>query len=408
MSFLFLDNDDATRDIYIRDAIGYAVEFPQPPYNIKGGADFYRFLWKYRFLPNWELSLSHRFASQEFKYSGLDTASIYFPSEVSEKYTAQSGEGKISHKTALNPYIKVNYEYLRNADSSLYQDRQLVLFGINDRIWRFAFRGESGLQRNASAFDSVDFAKAMHVGLTLFLPWHLQLSTDYQKDTRFPDMHETHILRAGRIAFPNENLKAEKKQRWEASIAYKLSDYFFYSIGYRYERSDNTIMPFWAVPRLEALDSLPADSAFMWSNAYLIQNDEIFWRIGFELGNWRFYGEQGKSIVRTPMPSMPTRYYKGTVYWSNRFVEERLKVSVQFDADWYGSRLDYGLESDSIARPVTLRNYLALNFKSAMQIQEFILYARIENMNHSLMETEMGYIPPGIRFAYGIEWQLKD
>jgi hypothetical protein len=89
-----------------------------------------------------------------------------------------------------------------------------------------------------------------------------------------------------------------------------------------------------------------------------------------------------------------------------------MKVSVQFDADWFGERWDYGLEktsdTTSIAKPIKLKKYLSLNFKSAMQIQDFTLFARIENMNHSLMEPEAGYAPPGIRFAYGIEWVLGD
>ncbi len=420
IGYLFLDNDDATRDFFLKNELDYSIEFLREPYNVKGSANFYRFLWNYNFLPNWDFSLSHRFAQQELKFSKLDTASIYFPGEVSEKFTVQSGEGRISHKSFLNPYINIRYEYLRSKDylpevsiqeheaPPLYQDRQLFLLGINDTLWRFAFRGQSGLQRNASALDSVDFAPALSAGATIFLPWHLQLNSDYQKDTRFPDMHETHILRVGRIAFPNKELKAEKRQRWETGLEYKLSEHLFYSAGFRYETAKNSIMPYWAIPREDILDSLPADSAFQWVNYKTVVNNELFWRLGFELGNWRFYAEQGKSILRTKMINIPTHYYKGTIYWSNRFVEDRLKVSVQFDADWFGNRWDYGLENDSLANPVLLKKYLSLNFKSSMQIQSFILYAKIENMNHSLMEPEVGYTPPGIRFAYGISWILED
>jgi len=419
MSFLWLDNDDVTRDTLVKDSITYLIDFPKRPYNIKGGANFYRLLWNYRFLPNWELSLSHRFANQELNYSRLDSG-IYFPWDVSETYNAQTGEGRISHKSFLNPYINVRYEYLRSKDylpaiplqehgaNPLYQDRQLVLLGINDTLWRFAFRGQSGLQRNASAFDSVDFTPSLHAGMTMFLPWHLQFNFNYQKDTRFPDIHETHILRVGRIAFPNEELKAEKRRRMGMDLAYKLNEYFFYEIGYRHEESENAIMPFWAIPKERYLDSLPADSAFKWANAGTINNSEFFWRLGFGLGNWRFFAEKGKTLSRAKIIDIPLVYYKGAVYWSDRFVEERLKVTVQFDADWFGGKWNYALENDSIASPFYLRNYISLNFKSSMQIQNFILYARIENMNHSLIEPETGYTPPGIRFAYGIEWELRD
>jgi outer membrane cobalamin receptor len=291
---------------------------------------------------------------------------------------------------------------------NLYQDRQLVLLGIRDTLHRFAFSGESGLQRNASAFDSVDFAPALFVGSTLFLPHHLSLNAYYQKDTRFPDFGETHILRIGRITFPNEELKAEKRQKMEMNLEYKLSKYFFYMAGYKYEEVRNPIMPYWALQNADSLKPLPADSAFKWANAQSSWNNELFWRLGFELGNWRFYAERGKTILRSPVINVPARYYKGAVYWSNRFVQKRLKVSVQLDADWFGSRHDYGLENDTLAIPTNLRNYLWLNFKSSMQIQSFTIYSKIENMNHSLMEPETGYTPPGIRFAYGIEWTLGD
>jgi len=423
MSFLWLDNDDATRDFLEKDRLTYLINFPQSPYNIKGGANFYRLLWDYRFLPGWELNWSHRFATQELNYSRLDTGSIYFPTDVLEAYNAQTGEGKISHKSLLNPYIDVRYEYLRSKDylpavryqehgaNPLYQDRQLVLLGINDTLWRFVLRGQSGLQRNASAYDSIDVvdaAPAFQAGITVFLPWHLQFNFDYQKDTRFPDMQETHILRVGRLAFPNSELKPEKRKRREIDLTYKLSETFFYEVGYRQEESENAIMPFWAVPKGWYSGSLPADSAFKWANAGPIKSNDIFWRLGFELGNWRFYAERGKNLSRTNMINLPSIYYKGAVFWSNRFVEERLKVSVLFDADWFGGRWNYALKDDSTASPFYLGNYLSLNFKSSMQIQNFILYAKIENMNNSLMEPETGYTPPGIRFAYGIEWELRN
>jgi len=399
INHLFLNNDDATQHFFSKDETGIFITFPQKPYNIRLNSGFYGFIWNYDFLPGYNFRIAHRFASQELSYSISDTT---------ENYHGQSGEGELTHRSFLNPGIRVKYEYMWG-ERNLYQDRQLVLLGIRDTVWRFAFSGESGLQRNASAFDSVDFKPALFLGLNIFLPHHLSLNTYYQQDTRFPDFRETHITRTGRMAFPNEELKAEKKQRFEMNLEYRLSKYFFYMAGYKHEKVINSIMPYWALQEAEHLaPSLPADSAFKWANAPNLWNNELFWRLGFELGNWRFYAERGKKILRANIIDVPARYYKGTVYWSNRFVQERLKVSVQFDADWFGSRWDYGLESDDIAAPINLKNYLWLNFKSSMQIQSFNIFMRVENMNHSLMEPEVGYTPPGIRFAYGIEWTLGD
>jgi len=406
LNYLFLDNDDATRNLFTKDETGTFITFPQDPYNIKGSSGFYGFIWNYNFLPGYNFNISHRFVSQDFDFSKRDMENLYSLQKTSESYNGQSGEGEISHKSLLNPSIKVKYEYLWGQEY-LYQDRQLALLGIRDTLWRFAFRGESGLQRNA-AFDSADFAPAFFTGLTVFLPHHLSLNAYYQRDTRFPDIQETHILRAGREAFPNEELKAEKRRRMEMNLEYKLSEHFFYMAGYKYEETENSIMPFWATQNVDSLRGLPADSAFKWVNAHNLWNNELFWRLGFELGNWHFYAERGKTILRSSAISVPSRYYKGAVYWSNRFVQDRMKVSVQFDADWFGSRWDYGLNDFGYAIPVSLRNYLWLNFKSSMQIQSFNIFMRIENMNHSLMEPEVGYTPPGIRFAYGIEWTLDD
>jgi len=401
MNYLFFDNDDATRHFFTKDADVF-INFPKSPYNIKGSSGFYGLIWNYDFLPSYNFNIAHRFVSQEFNFSKPDTV---------ESYHGQSGEGEISHKGVLNPSVKVKYEYMWG-EERLYQDRQLVVYGIKDTLWRFAFKGESGLQRNAFDYDSTaskDFAPALFLGLTLFLPHHLSLNTYWQQDTRFPDFTETRIKRVGRITFPNGELKAEKKERFEMNMEYKLSKYFFYMAGYKHETVLNAIMPYWALQNESYLKSLPVDSAFKWMNApQSLWNHELFWRLGFELGNWRFYAEQGKKILRAPVLNVPARYYKGAVYWSNRFVQERLKVSVQFDADWFGDRWDYGLENDMTAAPINLKKYLWLNFKSSMQIQSFNIYSKIENMNHSIMEPEAGYTPPGIRFAYGIEWTLGD
>jgi hypothetical protein len=127
-------------------------------------------------------------------------------------------------------------------------------------------------------------------------------------------------------------------------------------------------------------------------------------QIGFRLWNWKFYFERGQKITRTKLYDTPSLYYKGSIHWQNRFVRDRLGVSVRVDFQWFNNRYDGTINEKGEPEIVQLRHYLAMDFEARMQILSFELYSRIENFNHSIYMPESGYTPEGLRFAYGIVW----
>ena len=104
----------------------------------------------------------------------------------------------------------------------------------------------------------------------------------------------------------------------------------------------------------------------------------------------------------------PELYYKGSIHWQNRFVENRLGVSVRVDWQWFDHRYDCTINELGEPELELMKHYLALDFEARMQILSFELYNRIENFNHSIYMPASGYTPEGLRFAYGIVWTFRN
>ena len=282
------------------------------------------------------------------------------------------------------------------------------------------------MQRNSSVMDSVEFAPAFSLDGTYLLPHDLLLNASYRHDNKFPDVTQLRLTETGRVAFPNENLKHEVRDRATATLSWKKRD-VFYGLGLRYEHANNLIKPKWAVnggldstyttstyisnfELLETRDTTYAEvadsveSAFRYENLDHAHTLDWLMQIGFRLGNWKFYFERGQKITRTKLIDTPSLYYKGSIHWQNRFVKDRLGVSVRVDFQWFNNRYDCTINKNGEPELVHLNKYLAMDFEARMQILTFELYNRIENFNHSIYAPESGYTPEGLRFAYGIVW----
>ena len=443
INYLSLDNADNTTHKVLLDTLDPTVrKFQTDPYRIiietrtyGGGVEFYP-------VKGLTLGTEIHYGNHEMDLRGLsrirngmdttynedDLPVIkvnYYDTSKVRNYETILGSFEARYNMFLNPKIHFEYEFLNTEETGndkkkreYYQDREIGYAEVSDTLFGKAlFRVQAGLQRNSSLLNTVDFAPAFSVDGTYLLPYHLMASASYRHDNKFPDVNHIKLVETGRIAFPNEDLKHEVRDRATANIVWQKRD-VFYGLGLRYEHANNLIKPSWAVKGGldttytydEFFDTTYADvadsvkSAFRYENLDHAHTLDWLMQVGFRLGNWKFYLERGQKITRTKLIDTPSLYYKGSIHWQNRFVKDRLGVSVRVDFQWFNNRFDCTINEKGEPELVQLKKYLAMDFEARMQILSFELYNRIENFNHSIYMPESGYTPEGLRFAYGIVW----
>ena len=443
INYFSLDNADNTTHKVLLDTLDPTVrKFQTDPYRIiiesrtyGGGVEFYPVknltLGTEIHYGNHEMdlrNLSRIRNSYDTTYNENELPIVkidYYDTSKVRNYETILGSFDARYGMFLNPRIHFEYEFLNteetgneNKKKEYYQDREIGYAEISDTLFGKAlFRVQAGLQRNSSLLNTVDFAPAFSVDGTYLLPYHLMASASYRHDNKFPDVNQVKLVETGRISFPNEDLKHEVRDRATANIVWQKRD-VFYGLGLRYEHANNLIKPSWAVRgRLDTtftydafFDTTYADvadsvqSAFRYENLDHAHTLDWLMQVGFRLGNWKFYLERGQKITRTKLIDTPSLYYKGSIHWQNRFVKDRLGVSVRVDFQWFNNRFDCTINEKGEPELVSLKKYLAMDFEARMQILSFELYSRIENFNHSIYMPESGYTPEGLRFAYGIVW----
>ena len=443
INYLSIDNADNTSHKVLLDTLDPTVrDFQTDPYKIKietrtygGGAEFYP-------VKNLTLGTELHYGNHEMDLrnlskirKGVDTVFnelkrpvvtyIYYDTTKNRNYETVLGNFEARYNMFLNPRLRFEYEFLNTEESGhdkethkYYQDREIGYAEVSDTLFGKAlFRIQAGMQRNSSVLDSVEFAPAFSLDGTYLLPYHLMATASYRHDNKFPDVNQLKLVETGRVAFPNENLKHEVRDRATANLVWQKRD-VFYGLGLRYEHANNLIKPKWAVNRgidttytydelydttyANVVDSIP--SAFRYENLDHAHTLDWIMQVGFRLANWKFYLERGQRITRTKLIDTPSLYYKGSIHWQNRFVKDRLGVSVRVDFQWFNDRYDCTINKNGEPELFRLKHYLAMDFEARMQILTFELYNRIENFNHSIYMPESGYTPEGLRFAYGIVW----
>ena len=452
INYFSLDNDDNTTHKVLLDTLDpTSREFQTDPYRIiiesrtyGGGVEFYPIkdltLGTEIHYGNHEIdlrNLSKLIKSSDTTYNDAGQRSVtttYYDTSKVRNYETILGNFDVRYNMFLNPRLRFEYEFVNTEETGnddkkrkYYQDREIGYAEVSDTLFGKAlFRVQAGMQRNSSLLDSVEFAPAFSIDGTFLLPYHLMANASYRHDNKFPDVSQLKLVETGRIAFPNEKLKHEVRDRATANIVWQKRD-VFYGLGLRYEHANNLIKPKWAINRgidttytkstyvanyqtMETRDTTYAEvadsieSAFRYENLDHAHTLDWLMQVGFRLGNWKFYLERGQKITRTKLIDTPSLYYKGSIHWQNRFVKNRLGVSVRIDFQWFNNRYDCTINEKGEPELVSLKKYLAMDFEARMQILTFELYNRIENFNHSIYMPESGYTPEGLRFAYGIVW----
>ena len=452
INYFSLDNADNTTHKVLLDTLDPTIrDFQTDPYKIVietrtygGGVEFYP-------IKNLTLGTELHYGNHEMELNNLsrikkdiDTtlsewgypvAKInYYDTSKVRNYETILGNCEARYNMFLNPRFRFEYEFLNTEETGndkkkrqYYQDREIGYAEVSDTLFGKAlFRVQAGMQRNSSLLDTVEFAPAVSLDGTSLLPYHLMVNASYRHDNKFPDVNHIKLVETGRVAFPNEDLTYEVRDRATATISWKMRD-VFYGLGLRYEHANDLIKPSWAIrgkldttfvdttyiadyETYETRDTTIAhpndslESAFRYENLDHAHTLDWIMQIGFRLGNWKFYFERGQKITRTKLFDTPSLYYKGSIHWQNRFVKDRLGVSVRVDFQWFNNRYDCTINEKGEPEIVELSHYLAMDFEARMQILSFELYSRIENFNHSIYMPESGYTPEGLRFAYGIVW----
>ena len=322
LNYINLRNADNTNHKVLLDTLDKAIRtFQTDPYVTEihtfgygGGAEFY---------PTRKLTLSAdlQYTEHEIELDSLariykdshiytDTAgiehsdSLFYDTLRTTSYQSMLGNFGIAYHTIFNPAIKFKYEFL-NTDNTgdndtthtYYQDREVGYLELKDTLWnKLLFRTQTGLQRNSSVRDSVDYAPAYSADLLAFLPYHLRASAGWRHDNKFPDVGQLKIDETGRLAFARKDLKYEERDRYTFNLGYQQRE-VFYGLGLRYENVDNLIKPRWV--KHGSVDSTDAiDDVYTWTNIDNVNSLDWILQVGFRLGNWKFYLERGETLDR--------------------------------------------------------------------------------------------------------------
>ena len=434
MNYLSLHNADNTNHQVLLDTLDKAVRtFQTDPYVIDihtvgygAGIELYP-------IKNLTLSTDIAYTEHEIEEDSLphifkgvheyeDTLgipqrdTIYHDTLRATTYESILGGFGATYHMFLNPSVQLKYEFLNTDNTyndsdttkSYFQDRETGYLQLSDTLWnRVLFRTQTGMQRNSSVRDQVDYAPAYSADLLAFLPYHLRANVGFRHDNKFPDVGQLKIDETGRLAFHRKDLAYEERDRYAFNLGYQQRE-IFYGLGLRYENVDNLIKPRWV--KWGHVDTTNTyEEVYIWTNIDNVSSLDWLLQLGFRLGNWKFFVERGQTLDRSrKLIDTPELYYKGSIHWQNRFVSERLGVSVRVDWQWFGERYDCTINEDGNPELELMKKYLALDYEARMQILTFELYTRIENFNHSIYMPASGYTPEGLRFAYGIVWTFRN
>ncbi len=263
---------------------------------------------------------------------------------------------------------------------------------------------ELAITRNSSSQDQQSFTPSISLHAHMEYKESFLASSFYRMQSRYPSVEETRFASLNRTHLPNGQLVSEKQHNLESRLQWK-KPYFSLGTSMRYDFVHQPIRLGWTD---QSKDILTAEQAFTYQNVADLEDLSYGVWGQLLLGNWKLNLSTQRTIFRNRHSLEPLRNYKSSLQWDHQAVNGKLGIHLLWDSQWIATTEDFALANDSTAYRVNIPHHFLLNFTARMQILDFGLYTRIENLNHMRITHETGYSPPGVTFRYGIEWTLKD
>ncbi|MGL1903544.1 MAG: hypothetical protein OCC49_15510 [Fibrobacterales bacterium] len=366
------------------------------------------------------------------------------------------GEYRLVDNYIPQPSIRLNVpDKLSQYSELTYLEHTLDLFQ------RITQRIQAGYSRSVSQ-GSTHYAPALTYDLTVvntpiepFATFH----GFYQRYDKVPDVSQKYFYNSARLKYPNAKLIAEEIQVassrvdltafdiklsgglrgefvrnyigssvWDAdnldttittSIKYDenfliVKDTVYDDSGVVVLNSDSSAQ---VVTAYDSLFTETAHDSLVFSQKNYKYAETVIAHIGagFALGNWTFYLERQWQLsnslsganLKTTINNLYRRNYKGSIIWSDVLVNDKLGIQIKWEWEWFGGRHTWARSKTTQAEKEFLGHYLVNDFETRLKISDFQIYIRIDNMNHSIYNTDVGYSPWGVTFKYGVQWNFK-
>ncbi len=309
---------------------------------------------------------------------------------------------------------------VRNQNTG-WTDAQEANLAVHPEMGKMQGKVEGGFGRSSRMDDQVYWLNQYGASANVTLPLGFGIEGGYSSRMLDPTWEVLYRSNPERFRYPSPGLKPRTDRGFRGDLSW-THGVFFLNGGLDFFRSEDAWLPIVLPSNKDSSESsnvnLPDSLALALRNYSEQQLDAWHLGLGFGLGNWTLELRNRCLLSRKVTDgalanssidlSVPRRVFKGRLAWKRSLVEDRLKLDLSWDWEWFSTRYAWASDLHGNSRVEKLDEYLALDFQAAMHIKTFTLYFRSMNMNHDRYATEPGVHPIGVNFRFGVDWVLSN
>lgn len=249
-------------------------------------------------------------------------------------------------------------------------------------------------------------------------------------------INEREIWQRGRFWHTNPDLKTSRVRHFKFRPTYDFNHnnwgFGFFTSG-ELELTKDAVAPQWILNR-QLGDSISSDLSMRSIRFDEGHNQTIEMGMRVRLGHWsaiikKIQARENYLVLgstKFQAHHLPRSLYQGQLAWRKVLLSRKnLGIALTWDWNWIGPRKEWYIvnSQDEVvgftqageeyaqtryyASEYNHPHYLALDFEARMKISTFELYYKMNNFNHSLQSTQVGYTPPGLNFRWGVVWSFE-